>query len=90
MRPKVMEAFFDELEKIAAENLAATPPQLSGVTVPSPATKPASISTGAKPKTSLKTDVKTTDYSVVNKATPMAAHGAATAAKSVPPPPVRT
>lgn len=75
-------AFFDELGKIAA-NIAAPPP------VPSPA-KPAPISSGTKPKSSLKSTEKSTDYSVVNTQIPEAAYGSATGSKSVPPPPVRT
>lgn len=80
-------SFLDEFVKIGANvftaGASATKNIISGM-------KPAAQSTGAKIKSTLKTDMKPTNYSVVHSTEPAAAYGAASASKAVPPPPVRT
>lgn len=80
-------SFLDEFVKIAANvvstGVSATKNIISGA-------KPAAQTIGPKIKSVLKTDLKPTSYSVVHSTEPAAAYGAASASKSVPPPPVRT
>jgi hypothetical protein len=83
----VWASFLDEFVKISANvmmaGVKATKNIVSGM-------KPAAQSTGPKIKSTLKTNLKPTNYSVVHSTEPAAAYGAASASKSVPPPPVRT
>lgn len=78
-------AFWDELEKIA-ENIAQT----TSMAQPAAAGKPAPVTFGSKPASGLKAETKPTNYSVVNTQAPMGEFGAATSAKMLPPPPIRT
>jgi len=83
----MLASFMDELTKIAANK--AIGPVTSNIAVSSP-TKPATVTTGQKPSTSLKSEVKSTNYTVVNSQPPRAAQGTAAQSKAVTPPPVRT
>lgn len=78
MNPLMLEAFADELAKVAALNIAVPQPASPAKPPPSPG-----IKQGKNPV------AKPTNYSVVHSVSPPAAFGAAAPAKSVPPPPVR-
>lgn len=78
MNPAMLEAFVDELEKVAALNMAVPQPASPAKPPPSPGIKQ-NKNPAAKP----------TNYSVVHSVSPPAAFGAAAPAKSTPPPPVQ-
>ena len=85
MDETMLASFYDELEKMAESNAAVSSSPAVG--------EPASVSSGIDVtkaiKSSSKSPVKPTNYSVVHNQSAQAAVGTANAAKAVPPPPVR-
>jgi hypothetical protein len=84
MNRMMMEAFIDELSKMAEDNYMSMSSTGKGQNA-------AAGGTTGVPKAVTNTTVKPTNYSIVNTETPLAANNMAPAnSKAVPPPPVRT
>ena len=79
MNPEMLEAFVDELVKVAAMNIAVPQPASPAKPPPTPG-----IKQGKNPA------AKPTNYSVVHSVSPPASFGASAPAKAMPPPSVQT
>ena len=83
MDETMLHGFFDEIGKIGAVNSVFKSTSQNVMNSPAPSFKPPTFS----PKGTLG---KNTNYSLAHSEEPMAAYGAASGTKAVPPPPVRT